>query len=371
MKVGITGQNGFLGTHLFNNLTLFPDEFKLIEFDKTYFENEELLDGFVSSCDVIVHLAAMNRHEDERFIYETNILLVEKIVESLERTNSTPHVFISSSTQEERDNLYGESKRIGRERLAKWAMENDGKLTGLVIPNIFGPFGRPYYNSFIATFCHQLTHNETPVVANDGVVNLIFVQELVQIIITQIRESVHQPTFFVKSTTSVKVSDVLNLLGNFKSQYFDKGEIPILKNKFEMDLFNTFRSYVNPKDTFPKKYFLHTDSRGRFVEIVRMGIGGQSSYSTTFPGITRGNHFHTRKIERFAVIEGEALIQLRRVGSKEILEFFLDGKEPAYVDMPIWYTHNIKNVGSTVLITMFWINEPFNPVDPDTYFLEV
>jgi UDP-2-acetamido-2,6-beta-L-arabino-hexul-4-ose reductase len=122
---------------------------------------------------------------------------------------------------------------------------------------------------------------------------------------------------------------------------------------------------------FPRKFTQHTDNRGAFVEIARHGIAGQTSFSTTVPGITRGNHFHTRKIERFAVIKGKALIQLRKIGTEEVLDFYLDGEEPAYVDMPIWYTHNIKNVGEEVLYTIFWINEPYDVGDPDTYFENV
>ena len=122
---------------------------------------------------------------------------------------------------------------------------------------------------------------------------------------------------------------------------------------------------------FPVKYNKHTDSRGSFIELIRLGVGGQVSFSTTKPGITRGNHFHTRKIERFSVIKGKALIQLRRIGTNEVIDFYLDGEEPAYVDMPIWYTHSIKNIGEEVLYTNFWINESYNPEDTDTYFTNV
>ena len=167
-KIGITGQKGFVGSHLYNTLGLFPEEFERVDFQKEYFEDETKLDDFTSKCDVIVHLAAMNRHESEQVIYETNVRLAQNLVESLKRTKATPHVLISSSTQEERGNLYGQSKREGREAIAQWANEHGGKVTGLIIPNVFGAFGKPYYNSFIATFCYQLTRGETPNIANDG-----------------------------------------------------------------------------------------------------------------------------------------------------------------------------------------------------------
>lgn len=367
-KIGITGQNGFVGRHLYNTLGLFPEEFDRISFQKEYFDNDSQLDEFVAKCDVIVHLAAMNRHESEQFIYETNVNLAQKLVDSLQRTNSKAHVMISSSTQEERDNLYGKSKREGREVLVNWANKNNGKVTGLIIPNVFGAFGKPFYNSFIATFCYQLTNGEIPTIANDGEVKLIYVQELVNIIINEIREARSNAKFFVQPTVVKKVSEVLALLNDYKVKYFEGGEVPVINNSFEHNLFNTYRSYINYKEHYPIKFIQHTDARGAFVEVIRLGIGGQCSFSTTVPGITRGNHYHTRKIERFAVIKGKALIQLRKIGSDEVLDFYLNGNEPAYVDMPIWYTHNIKNIGEEELYTIFWIDEPFNPDDSDTYF---
>lgn len=367
-KVGITGQDGFVGKHLYNTLGLFPEEFERVDFQKEYFEDETKLDEFTSKCDVIVHLAAMNRHESEQFIYETNVGLANQLVDSLKRTNSKAHVLISSSTQEERDNLYGKSKREGREAIVNWANEAGGKVTGLIIPNVFGAFGKPFYNSFIATFCHQLTHGETPTVANDGEVKLIYVQELVMTIVNEIRSEKSQPELVVEPTSTKKVSEVLALLNDYKTKYFNGGEIPVLTDKFEHNLFNTYRSYIDYKTHFPVKFTQHTDPRGAFVEVIRLGIGGQCSFSTTVPDITRGNHYHTRKIERFAVIKGEALIQLRKIDTDEVLDFYLDGTEPAYVDMPIWYTHNIKNIGTEDLYTIFWIDEPFNPEDADTYF---
>lgn len=368
MRIGITGQNGFVGKHLYNTLALQPEKYELISFEKEFFNNENSLDYFVSECDVIVHLAAMNRHESDQFIYDTNIGLVQKLVQALERTNSKPHVFISSSTHEERENLYGKSKKIGRELFVDWAERNGGKTTGLLIPNVFGAFGKPFYNSFVATFCYQMTHGEQPSIANDGEVNLIYVQELVNEIIELINKGEHKPIHVVNHTSTKKVSEVLNILQHYKTTYLDNGEIPVLNSNFEFNLFNTYRSYIDHASRYPVKFTQHTDPRGAFVEVIRLGIGGQCSFSTTVPGITRGNHYHTRKIERFAVIKGKALIQLRKIGTSEVLDFYMDGNKPSYVDMPIWYTHNIKNIGDEDLYTIFWINEPFNPEDADTYF---
>jgi UDP-2-acetamido-2,6-beta-L-arabino-hexul-4-ose reductase len=168
-----------------------------------------------------------------------------------------------------------------------------------------------------------------------------------------------------------KVSEILKDLFYFKDKYIKNGEIPELNSKYQLQLFNTFRSFIDFQTYYPKYLTAHEDNRGAFVEIIRHGISGQASYSTTFQGITRGNHFHTRKIERFTVIQGKALIQLRKIGTDEIFNFELVGSQPSFVDMPVWYTHNIKNIGHEELLTMFWINEPYDPTDPDTYFEKV
>lgn len=369
IKVGITGQSGFMGMHLYNYLGTKSEEIERIPFDKAYFTETELLESFVVSCDVIVHIAAMNRHKDEQVIYDTNTHLVEQLITACEKTGATPKIIFSSSTQEARDNLYGKSKRDGRKALEQWAEKSNASVISLLIPNVFGPFGKPYYNSVVATFCHQLNHDETPEIHNDGTVNLIYINELSEVIYNHIvaTDSSETELISVEYTASKKVSEILNLLVNFKANYVDNGVVPDLSDKFEKSLFNTFTSYI-PKDYFPRKFTKHTDDRGAFVEIMRANTAGQSSFSTTVPGITRGNHYHTRKVERFAVISGKAKIQLRKINTSEIFEYDLDGDEPAYVDMPIWYTHNIKNTGDTELITLFWINEPFDSEDPDTYF---
>ena len=371
LKIGITGQSGFVGTHLYNSLGLHPEEFERVPFNKDYFFNQQQLEQFVSQCDVIVHLASINRHNDPQVIFETNIELAQKLVDALEFTKSKAHVLFSSSTQEVRDNEYGNSKRIARELLHNWSKINGSKFSGLIIPNVFGPFGQPNYNSVIATFCHKLTHNEQPTIAVDGELKLIYVGELVEVILSEIRSSQSQAELRVASTATAKVSELLFLLEKYKSEYQEKGIIPSIVTIFELNLFNTFRSYMDIKAHFPVSFVQHKDLRGSFVEIIRLGVGGQVSFSTTVPGITRGNHFHTRKIERFAVIKGKALIQLRRMGTTEILDFYLDGDDPSYVDMPIWYTHNIKNIGDDILYTNFWINEFYDPNDPDTYFENV
>jgi UDP-2-acetamido-2,6-beta-L-arabino-hexul-4-ose reductase len=376
-RVGITGQSGFVGTHLYNTLGLYSDKFERIPFEDAYFGDNQKLEEFVRRCDAIVHLAAMNRHNDPQVIYETNLKLVNQLIDACEITGSTPHILFSSSTQEERDNLYGKSKREGRELLEQWAFKNNTQFSGLVIPNVFGPFGHPYYNSVVATFCHQLTHNETPKIEVDGELKLIYVGELVHEIIEHIEAMQKEEKFGIADrvpiahTSIIKVSVLFQKLQEFKTNYFEKGIIPNLDEPFQRNLYNTFLCYIDHSDFFPFYLKLNTDDRGSFVETVKLNSGGQVSFSTTVPGITRGNHFHTRKAERFAVIKGKARIDIRRIGTDKVLSFEMDGNHPSFVDMPVWYTHNITNIGEDELFTIFWINEHYNPTDGDTWFEQV
>jgi UDP-2-acetamido-2,6-beta-L-arabino-hexul-4-ose reductase len=356
IKVGVTGSNGFIGWHLCRALDLDLNKFELIKFNRDFFNEDVNLDAFVSKCDIIVHLAGLNRHSDESAIYKINIGLAEKLVDSFNRTGFKGQVIFSSSIQEERNNIFGNSKKVARELFSKWANESRGIFHGLIIPNVFGAFGVPFYNSVISTFCHQLVNNQTPKIDNDATLNLIYIDDLVKKILG-IFNTETNANFTVGHTDSYKVSDILDLLHNFKNKYFENGQIPSFNNQFEINLFNTFRSYFNLNSHFPIKY--------------KNNIGGQVSFSTTKREITRGNHFHTRKIERFSVIKGKALIQLRKIGTSEVFDYYLSGDEPAYVDMPIWYTHNIKNIGEEELYTMFWINEFYDVNDPDTYFEKV
>lgn len=370
-RIGITGDGGFVGRHLFNTLALHPEKFMLISFQRNYFNSREKLDAFVASCDVIVHLAGLNRHPDLGMIYETNINLAKMLVASLERVGSTAHVIFSSSSQEGKDNEYGRSKKEARLLLKDWADRNGGCFTGMVVPNVFGPFGKPFYNSVVATFCYQLANGETPSIQTDAELKLIYVGELVATILAIVEEGISDPEKYIPYTAIAKVSEVLALLKMYKSRYSEQHIFPRIKNSFELNLFNTYRSYENIAVKFPVRFIQHQDERGVFSELVKLEQCGQVSFSTTHPGITRGNHFHTRKIERFAVIAGEARIQLRKFGTEEVLNFYLTGKEPSFVDMPIWYTHNITNVGEEELITIFWINEFYDPNDPDTYFEQI
>lgn len=295
---------------------------------------------------------------------------------------------MSSSLQEFLDNPYGKSKREGRELFNQWADKNNAMFTGLIIPNVFGPFGKPFYNSVISTFSYQLINNLESKIEIDNKLNLIYVGDLINFIIEliekygpiaqiiKIEKSLksnknYPPRILqIKPRASYTVSELLEKLLSFKEIYYKNSIFPDLSDYFDLCLFNTFRSYIS-LDYFPRLYKLNPDDRGVYVECAKSLSKGQSSYSTTKSQITRGNHFHLRKVERFAVIEGNASIKLRKYGTNEIKEFVLDGNNPAFVDIPIWFVHNITNIGNSNLITLFWTNEFFDPSDADTYFERV
>ena len=370
MKIGITGQNGFIGYHLTHTIKYKLSEHSIVTFQRSLFEQENSLSTFVSACDVIVHLAGVNRAETDEEVYDANIKLNTVLKKALIDANFKGHLLFASSSQEKGDSVYGKVKKASRLALEETMDSLGGLFTGLIIPNVFGPFCKPNYNSFVATFCSKILNDEAPEVIQDANVPLLYVGNLVEQILEVIRNP-KDSLFEIRPDLEVKVTEVLGLLNTFKDSYIGGNTIPSLQTPFELQLFNTFRSYFDLENKYPTLLEKHSDQRGFFSEIIRTDIGGQFSYSTTLPGITRGNHFHTRKIERFIVIGGKAKISLRKIGSTEVHEFLLDGENPSYVDMPIWYTHNIKNIGSTPLITAFWINEPFNSEDADTYFENV
>ena len=368
VTIGITGSKGFIGNHLYNTLSLQRDTYQLIEINRHEWEHPSVLFEKVNTCDVIFHLAGINRNSDPEYIYQENIRLTTELVDALNQVNHPTKVIFSSSSQEANESSYGKAKKVCRQLLESWANQSGNVFFGLLIPNVFGPFGKPFYNSFIATFCYQLNNGEVPTLLTDSEVPLIYIDDLVSKLEELIFMDSSQAIYQITPSIEVKVSSVLLQLTDFQHQYLAKGIIPELLTPFSIQLFNTFRSYLNYGKLFPKSYTCHTDNRGSFVELIRLGMGGQVSFSTTQPGITRGNHFHTRKIERFSVIKGKAKMELRKYGTTDVATFYLDGEQPVYVDIPVWYYHNITNIGEDTLYTIFWISEQFNPDDADTYF---
>jgi UDP-2-acetamido-2,6-beta-L-arabino-hexul-4-ose reductase len=371
LKIGITGQYGFIGYHLSQTIKYkFKDAF-VVPYKKSFFNDLTLLNTFVKSCDVIIHLAGVNRAETDEKVYNSNIQINTLLKNALINVDFSGHLIFASSYQEETKGSYGKSKKESRVFLEQTIKNLGGRYTGLIIPNVFGPFCKPNYNSFIATFCSKILNNETPEIIEDKEIKLIYIDDLVDEIIKIIYKGEGVIQKNIESKTEIKVTDALSIIKSFNDLYIKSNTVPYLNSRFKLQLFNTFRSYYDLSISYPKMLNNIIDHRGEFSEIIKTESGGQFSFSITYPGKTRGNHFHTRKIERFIVLNGIAKISLRKIGNDKVYEFLLDGNKPSYVDMPVWYTHNITNIGKTPLITSFWINEPYNSEDPDTYFENV
>lgn len=367
--VGITGMPGFVGSHLRDRLTR-EEEFEVLPYEDSFYENPDLFIDFCRKADAIVHLAGVNRHEPE-VVYQKNIELMEKLLQFVDASGNKPYILFSSSTQIERDNEYGRGKKRAMELLEQWTRENNTSAVSMVIPNVFGDGGQPFYNSVVATFCHQLTHQQEPKIDKDGQMTMIYINDLIEEIYNLIRNPKQGYCVeYIKPRAETKVSEILALLNKFKDSYYSSGMVPAVESDFQRDLYNAFITYMDAAD-WERHLKLNTDDRGSFVEVFKLEKGGQISFSTTKPGITRGNHYHIRKNEKFCVVSGRASIKLRRIGTDKVVEYIVSGDKPSWVEMPIYYTHNITNIGDMELVTLFWINEHFNPDDPDTFFEKV
>lgn len=360
-RIGVTGAKGLIGWHLRAYLHGKP-EIETVPSDRAAFASDEALEEFVSRCDAIVHLAGMNRGADDE-IEKTNVDLVARLIRALERSNSAAHVVFASSAHIDRDTAYARSKRKATELLEAWAARSGGRATILVLPHVFGESGKPFYNSVVSTFCHQLAAGDKPEIKVDGALELLHAQRVAEMALDAILSG--QTGRLAPAGAKMKVSALLVKLRGLADSY--RGMVvPDLRQPIDLDLFNTYRSYLFPRH-YPVSPPLRTDPRGELFEAVKTLNGGQSFISTTKPGITRGNHYHRRKVERFLVVQGKAVIRLRRLFSDEVVEYAVDGAAPQYIDMPTLHTHSITNTGPGELVTLFWSHEIFDPMAPDTY----
>lgn len=366
MKVAITGQEGFIGYHLYNSIKYKLTDIKVIDFNRKFFKDESQIDNVISKSDIIIHLAGVNRSKDQDYLYNENVTLGQILIESIKRTNFKGKLIFASSIQEEESNNYGKAKKATREFFHNQSLIYDFEFVGLIIPNVYGPFCKPNYNSFISTFCNNLINRKRNKLIDNKEIPLIFVGNLIEEIISSFN-SKSNPKKIITEDKKIRVSEVNKILEDFNDNYFNNCIIPKLNSKFKKNLFLTYISYIPFESFFPKKLQVLSDKRGIFSEVIRSKTSGQTSFSITNTNEVRGEHFHTKKIERFTVISGEAIIEVRKIGSKSKKIFKINGGEPSYVDMLPWHTHNIKNNGSNPLITLFWINEFFKDSEPDTY----
>jgi UDP-2-acetamido-2,6-beta-L-arabino-hexul-4-ose reductase len=362
--VGVTGSDGFIGWHVLCRLRA-ANHCSVVAGSRSLFSSDASLDEFVSSVDVIVHLAGMNRG-DEESIRGTNIGLARNLVAACCRKDVRPHIIYANSIHSERDSVYGVSKRLAADALTAWAETEGGCVSDLVLPHVFGERGRPFYNSVVSTFSHQLAHGVAPIVKNDIHMDLVHAQQVSAVVLSSI---VDRPSVAVRRTLipgyAISVSSLRDRLVGIDTTYRN-GVIPSLNESIDLDLFNTYRSYLFPQ-YYPVALPEHSDHRGSLVEAVKGGSGGQSFVSTSHPGVVRGNHFHLRKVERFVVLQGQASIRIRRLFDDRIIDLDVCGEEPSVVDIPTLHTHNLVNIGNSELLTLFWSHEVFDSENPDTY----
>ncbi|MDR2043957.1 MAG: capsular polysaccharide biosynthesis protein CapF [Clostridium sp.] len=395
MKILITGSRGFIGKNLAAELRN-RNYTDLYEFDVD--TREELLDAYCSDCGFVFHLAGVNRPQEQREFLEGNVGFLARLLESLKKHGNRCPVMLSSSIQAARDNPYGQSKRAAEDLLRRYGRETGAPVHLYRFPNTFGKWCRPNYNSVVATFCHNIARG-LPIQIHDPAapLQLLYIDDLVAELVRILesaqngggsaggnrREGAPEETGAaygtgngiadgygpVPVTYRRTVGEIAGLLASFRESRGNLG-VPKLDDPFQKKLYSTYLSYL-PPDQFRYPLNMNTDARGSFTELIRTPDRGQFSVNISKPGITKGNHWHHTKNEKFVVVSGKGLIRLRKLGSEEVIEYRVSGENIEVVDIPVGYTHNILNEGETDLVTFMWCNECFDPERPDTYFLEV
>lgn len=357
-RIAITGAGGFLGLHLraaAQELGMCPLGIPVGE----RFDLDQALEA-ISGADSVIHLAGVNRGTDAE-VAEGNALFAEQLTTALEQAEQPPATVVyANSIQADQDNVYGNAKRAAAQTLATTAQRIGRTFKDVKLPNLFGEYGRPFYNAVTATFSHLIATGQQPEIHEDKPLQLLHAQNAADILLGSA-----PATDLATLADWETVCGLKQLLEEFHITYA-RGEFPDLSTAFRRDLFNTYRAYTFPAQT-PVNITRHSDDRGSFQEIIRSHGGtGQTSFSTTVPGVTRGDHYHRRKVERFTVLSGDAEICLRRFDSSEVFTYVISGEDPKSVDMPTFYAHSIRNIGTEPLFTAFWTNDHFDHENPDT-----
>lgn len=369
MKILVTGANGFIGKNLVVELKNrgYND---VLEYDRD--TNIELLDEYCNESEFVFHLAGVNRPENESEFLEGNFGFTSILLDSLKKYKNKCPVMISSSIQAEMDNPYGKSKKAGEDLIIKYGEETGAKVLVYRFPNVFGKWCRPNYNSAVATFCNNVA-KDLPIKVNDPevIMNLVYIDDVVNELINALGDNENRLGDFceVPVKHTVKLGKIVDLIYSFKKSREERS-IPNMSDAFTKKLYSTYLSYLK-EDNFSYDLKMNVDQRGSFTEFLKTNDRGQVSVNISKPGITKGNHWHHTKNEKFLVVSGEGVIRFRKIGDEEIIEYFVSGAKMQVVDIPTGYTHNIENLGKTDMVTIMWVNEIFNPEQADTYYLEV
>lgn len=379
MKVFVTGAKGFVGRNLcaqLNNIKeakarcygdLVVDE--VFEYDIESTEAE--LERYCQEADFVFNLAGVNRPKDQSEFMTGNFGFASMLLDALKKHKNTCPVMISSSTQAAQDNPYGESKRAGENLLFEYSKDTGAKVLIYRFPNVFGKWCKPNYNSAVATFCNNIA-NGLDIQVNDPsvVMNLVYVDDVVNELIAALVGDENRVENYcaVPTVYTITLGEIVDLLYAFKANRVNLN-VPNVGNAFEKKLYSTYLSYL-PKDQFSYPLKMNVDDRGSFTEIIRTNDRGQFSVNISKPHITKGNHWHHTKNEKFVVVSGSGVIRFRKMNepSAEVIEYFVSGDKIEVVDIPTGYTHNIENLGDTDMVTFMWCNECFDAQHPDTFF---
>lgn len=363
MTIALTGSNGFLGWHTRALAHSLGERTKAIALGGKF--DAAAAATAVENTTTLVHIAGVNRGDDES-VRQGNVQFAEQLALAIETASTKPSTVVyANSIQAGNGSPYGLGKQQAGQILEDAARKAGARFVDVKLPNLFGEHGLPFYNSVVATFCHLAANGKPLQVQDDKELLLLHAQTAAEVLL-----GLHAPEAAVGLATTKLVSEVAALIQE-TADHYATGTIPDISGPFERDMFNTYRSFL-VGDRLPIPLDRKEDARGAFFEVVRSGGGqGQSSFSTTVPGVTRGQHYHRRKIERFTVLSGTAEISMRKLFTDEVVTYHVDGQNPVAIDMPTMWSHKITNTGSDKLYTMFWINEIFDPASPDTFPEEV
>ena len=380
MNILVTGAKGFVGKNLCTQLRNIAEgkarwydisgtEINVMPFDIDNTDAE--LDEYCSKADFVFNLAGVNRPQDPKEFMEGNFGFATKLLDALKRHGNTCPVMISSSTQAALDNPYGESKRAGEELMFSYAEETGARVLVYRFPNLFGKWCRPNYNSAVATFCNNIA-NGLPIQVNDPSVmmRLVYIDDLVDEMIAALvgKENREGRYCRVPVEHEIRLGEIVDILYSFRESRVNL-EVPNVGEPIVKKLYSTYLSYL-PAEEFSYPLKMNVDDRGSFTEMLRSASCGQVSVNISKPGITKGEHWHNTKTEKFCVVSGRGVIRFRdeREPNMPVIEKFVSGDKIEVVDIPTGYTHNIENLGDTDMVTIMWCNECFDPTHPETYF---
>ena len=369
MNIMVTGAQGFIGKNLVAELKNqgYTD---ILEYDVD--SAPGVLDEYTRQCEFVYHLAGINRPKDEKEFMRGNFGFTSSLLNSLKKHGNRSPVLITSSIQAELDNPYGKSKKAGEDLLLSYGKEAGAKALVYRLPNVFGKWCRPNYNSAVATFCNNIA-NGLPIQVNDPtvVMNLVYIDDVVKGFISMLvdNEKIKDSFCYTEPIHTITLGEIVDLLNSFKASRGTRN-IPNMSDDFTKKLYSTYLSYL-PKNEFRYSLKMNVDHRGSFTEFIKTADRGQVSINISKPGIMKGNHWHHTKSEKFLVVSGKGVIKLRKIDNDEIIEYNVSGENLEVVDIPTGYTHNIINTGDADMVTVMWVNEAFDKEKSDTYYLEV